>query len=110
MLISTPCTAAEIAANYHLHGIALAPFAYRDHRVRSGFEPIGNNILSGTQKTCCNLIEDLPFVGYAMRQNHVKGGDSVGGNHHKTVGKEIDVTNLAVIDSCLLREVEIGLG
>ena len=108
-LVGAPGRAAEIAADNHLDGIALAAIADRHHRVGSGLQPVGADVAGGVQELGRNLIEDLSLVGDAFGQDYIECRDAVRSHHAELfVTQEIHVTHFAVIDFGLSGKGEVG--
>ena len=103
------CGAAEVSAHNHLNRIALAADAHRYHRVGRCLLPVGDDVGGRIEELRSNLIEDLPFEGDTLGQNHIECRDTVGSDHHETViADEIHITYFAVVHPCLIGEREIS--
>ena len=109
-LIGTPCRASEVATDDHLDAEGLAAMTQRYHWVGGRDQPVGDDISCSFEEVRGDLIEHLPLVGDALREDHVEGRDTVGSDHRYLVsGEEVDITDLAMIDPLLMWEMKVGV-
>ena len=72
-LIGPPCRASEVATDDHLDTEGLAAMTQRYHWVGGRDQPVGDDISCSFEEVRGDLIEHLPLVGDALREDHVEG-------------------------------------
>ena len=108
-LVSAPCATTEVTTYDHLHRETLALYTYGHHRIGSRQFPVGANIGGRIEELRCDLAQHLAFVGDALRQDHVKRRDAVGGYHDQYfVVDVIDIAYFPVIHTFLSGKMEVS--
>ena len=72
VLILTPCTSCQDAADDHLHTEALTLQTYGDHGVGGSQFPVRTDVTGGIQELSGNLVEYLSLERNTLRQDDVK--------------------------------------
>ena len=106
-LIGTPCTTTKIATNNHFHGEALAHHTHSNHRIGRSQLPVRTNICCSVQELSRNLVKHLTLKRNALRQNYIKGRNTVSSHHSQTVAKVIHIAHFTMINTLLSRKMEI---
>ena len=75
--IGAPGVAAEVAADHHFDLEGFRCEAYANHWIGACHAPVGHKVFGSLEKMLCHLVQNLPLVGYALRQHHVKSRNSV---------------------------------
>gem|GEM_PF-6882314 len=90
----------EVPPHHHLDRKWLGPQANRNPGMRGTQPPIGDNIRGRLQKMSCGTVQDFPFVGYGRRQNHIKGRNTIRGDHNQMlIAQAIHITDFATVET-----------
>ena len=75
--VGAPGVAAEVAADHHFDLKRFGGKTNADHGIGACQAPVGHKVFGRLEKVLRHLVQNLPFVGYALRQHHVKSRNSV---------------------------------
>ena len=109
-LVGAPGRTGQDRADNHLYPETFTLQTYRHHGVGAGKLPVGADVARVVQKLRGYLVQYLPLEGNALGQHYIKGGDTVGGNHHyQVVADIVNVSYFAVIYTGLSGKMKISL-
>src|SRR5687768_1384406 len=99
---------AQVSTNHHLHLKRLAFITYRCVWSRCIDQPVRTDIPSSIQHVFGELVQHLTLVRDRPRQDHIKGGYSVGCYHHEeAIIDRINISHFALVKCRLVRETEL---
>jgi len=98
----------QVTAYDHLDLVRLATPADGNHRIDCGKLPVREDVGRQIQELGGDLVQDLPLVRNAFRQDDVKSGDAVGRHHHEEIlADAVDVPDLSGVLGYLTRKMKI---
>ena len=110
LLIGTPCWTGKNRTDNHFHTESFTLQTYCHHWVGSCKFPVGADVGGCIKELSCNLVQYLSLEWDALRQYHIKSGDSVGGYHYYDIVIDvIYVAHLTMVHAFLSFKMKISL-